>query len=224
MSRRASTGMTAIIIGNGSSVDMMDATFWSDARRRGAVLVGTNRALVIASLQGIELDAMVLRDQYLRLWADQDLGAKYHDEHWKTFGGWTVGNAQQRVAHCDEFIRCEGDFALTKEEDRNGESRVCGNASVVLMATNWSWIEFADRIALVGVDYKGAHATMIDPYNVDTGNRDAYEDKTAAPLCIEREFGAVAKAIRGNGGRIWNLSKRTLLKSIPRGTPDDLWR
>ena len=98
------------------------------------LLVGTNRVLCFAALQGISWDALVLRDTYRNLWHDQRWGAKYHDELWKSARAWKVGPADRRVTHCDEFVRQADGWQFERRTDANGEAAVMRNASVVLTA------------------------------------------------------------------------------------------
>lgn len=208
-----------MIVANGSSVDAMPPAFWRAARRAGCMLVGTNRALAFASLQGVTLDAMVLRDRYDRLWADADVCCRYHDELWKPFAGWKVGPATMRVAHCDEFVRFAGPWQPRRVPDENGEAAVMAQSTVALMAANWAWLCGAREIFLVGVDYGGPHARMLGPYGAaDTGNTAQYTCGGAsrpAPRCIERQFAEAVSAVEALGGRMVNLSATTRLRAVP---------
>ena len=199
---------------NGSSVDAMPPAFWRAVRRGGCMLVGTNRALAFEALRDVTLDAMVVRDRYDRLWADQALCCRYHDELWKPFAGWKVGPAAMRVAHCDEFVRFAGPWQPRRIEDDNDEAAVLAQSTVALMAANWAWLCGAREILLIGVDYCGPHARMFAPYGAaDTGNTAQYA--RPVPACIERQFRRAVEAVEALGGRMVNLSPATALRAVP---------
>jgi len=214
VSRRAPRQGRAVIVGNGSSVDVMPPAFWRDCARDDVMLIGTNRALCFAALAGVVLDVLVIRDTYRNLWHDQRIGAMYHDELWKPAPAWKVGPADRRVTHCDEFVRQVGEWQFQPATDANGELAVMKNSSVVLMAANWATLHGAREIALVGVDYRGRHATMIDPYNAQSPGWEGQYDKPIH-ASIERQFTAAVTAIESQGGQLVNHSPNTRLQAVP---------
>ena len=186
----------------------MPPAFW----RENFAYIGTNRCLAFAGLQGFAWDALVIRDGYRDLWLDNLVGWTYHKKLWIPSPAWKVGPASKRVTHCDEFVRQVGEWQHERVVDHNREAAVVKNISVAIMAANWAWIQGARELYLVGVDYCGPHARMIEPYTVDTGNTWRYE---AVPDCIEKHFRRMVKAAESHGGKIVNLSPDTRLKAVP---------
>ena len=180
------------------------------------MLIGTNRALCFVSPVGITFDVLVIRDTYRNLWHDQRWGAKYHDELWRPCQAWKVGPAERRVTHCDQFVRQAGGWQFERAPDANGEIAVMKNSSVVLMAANWAFLQGAREIALVGVDYRGRHATMVDPYNAQSPGWEGQYDRPVHES-IERQFAAAVAAVESQGGRMVNLSPNTRLQAVPSG-------
>lgn len=181
---------------------------------RDVMLVGTNRVLCFASMGDAPFDVLVIRDTYRNLWHDQRWGAKYHDELWKPHPAWKVGPADRRVTHCDEFVRQAGKWRPKEVWDINREIAVMKNSSVVLMAANWAYLHEAREIFLVGVDYCGPHAAMIEPYGSQSPGWAGLYEKPV-PDSIERQFAAAVKAVASGGGRMVNLSPRTRLQAVP---------
>lgn len=211
------TGKRAVVIANGPSVDDMPPAFWSGCRRKGVLLIGTNRALAFEALQGVPLDALVIRDTYRDLWSDNKWGVEYHERLWKPCPAWKVGPAEMRVTHCDEFVLQvprPDEWQFERVVDHNREAAVMRNASVVIMAANWAWIQGVRDIQLVGVDYYGKHAAMIAPWGSKQSAGSGQYDKPI-PGVIEKQFFVMVKAIESRGGSIVNLSKDTKLKAVP---------
>ncbi|MBL7133523.1 MAG: hypothetical protein ISS78_05445 [Phycisphaerae bacterium] len=213
--RQAPRQGRAVIVGNGSSVDAMPPAFWRDCGRHDVMLIGTNRVLCFASPAGAAFDVLVIRDTYRNLWHDQRIGARYHDELWKPHAAWKVGPADRRVTHCDQFVRQAGEWQFESAPDANGEIAVMKNSSVVLMAANWAYLQGAREIALVGVDYHGRHATMVDPYGAQSPGWEGQYDRPVHES-IERQFAAAVAAIQSQGGRMVNLSPNTRLGAVPK--------
>jgi len=204
----------AIIVGNGPSVDALPVEFWLTAWQRNVLLIGTNRALALTATANLEHDVLVMRDRYTQLWLKQELGAKYHTELWKPNRAYKVGSASSRTAHCNEYVAMTDSWQHDVEYDRNRELLIGQNDSVVLMATNWAWLVGIRSIGLVGVDYYGGHASMIDPYNASTrGVGGALANNMDS---IERQFGTAVKEMTRSGGEIVNLSPATQLRSVPK--------
>lgn len=204
----------AVIVGNGPSVDEMGPAFWRCvARDADCMLIGTNRALCLHATQNVRWDALVIRDAYRDLWRDVRWGARYHDELWKPHPAWKVGPAGERVTHCDEFLRFEGPWRTRRETDRNGEAVVMSNPSVVLMAANWAWLAGARLIELVGVDYTGRYAQMIEPYQSQSPPWSGLYE-APVPAGIERQFAAAVAAVASAGGEMVNLSPGTKLRAV----------
>ena len=199
---------------NGSSVDAMPPAFWRACRREDVLLVGTNRVLCFASLQGLAWDALVIRDAYRSLWQDPSWGAKYHQELWKPAAAWKVGPADRRITHCDEFIRQAHGWQFEWVTDHNHEAAVMENRSVALMAANWAWLQGARELLLVGVDYRGPHGRMIEPYRSRSPGWQGQYDQPV-PSGVERQFAAARQAVAAGGGKIVNLSPGTRLQAIP---------
>lgn len=202
-----------LIVGNGPSVDDVGEAFWQAARR--CRRVGTNRATVLAACRTgrrpLDWDALVLRDRYRALWDDPRLGELYHRRHWRPCPAWTVGPAQDRCTHCDEYMRFVPGWQETDRPDGNGESAVMAQHTVVLMAVNWAWLAGARRIGLIGVDYRGGHGRMIAPFD-----ERATRQLNGAPARIERQFARAADAISRGGGELVNLSPETRLQAVCR--------
>ncbi len=203
----------AVIVGNGGSVDSLGEAFWRVCRQAGTLIVGTNRALAMAALQDVRLDAMVIRDRYRSLWHDQRFGEQYHRDLWIPSTCRKVGPAQVRVTHCDEYLRFTGGWQGERQVDRNGEAAVMKNDSVVLMACNWAWLQGARELVLVGVDYCGRHASLIPPYNsADIGLRGQYDEPVGKG--IERQFASMRDAVTAGGGSVVNVSSGTRLAAL----------
>ena len=179
------------------------------------MLVGTNRVLCFASMSDAPYDALVIRDTYRDLWHDQRWGARYHDELWKPHPAWKVGPADRRVTHCDQFVRQDGRAWRDKPVyDANGELAVMKNSSVVLMAANWAYLHGVREIVLVGVDYRGSHARMIEPYATRSPGWAGQYDRPAGEP-VERQFALAVAAVESGGGRMVNVSPRTRLGAVP---------
>jgi len=204
---------SAVIVANGSSVDLMPDEFWRACGRPGVLLVGTNRALCFKALQGVSLDAMVIRDTYRDLWCDQRFGEAYHRDFWKPADCWKVGPADRRVTHCDQFVRQAPGWQYRPIPDRNGEQAVMKNSSVAIMAANWAWLQGARLICLLGVDYHGPHAAMVEPYARASVGWEGNYDRPVPPG-IERQFARAASAVESAGGAMWNLSPDSHLAAV----------
>jgi len=200
----------------------MPPAFWRACRRQGTLLVGTNRSLCFESLQDVRWDTLVIRDTYRNLWHEQKWGIKYHEDLWKVANAYKVGPADRRVTHCDEFVRQEGSWQYTREEDHNGEAAVMRNGSVVLMAANFAWLCGARELLLVGVDYHGPHARMISPYDRATVGWAGTYDR-AVPEAIDIQFATAAAAVSVADGRMINLSEDSALRSVPQETWHEGW-
>jgi len=204
------SGFRAVIVANGSSVDAMPPGFWG----MDCLYIGTNRALAMVALQGVRLDAVVLRDRCPCLWANPAVGNRYHNELWKPATCWKVGPADRRVTWCDEFVRQVPGWQFVENRDRNHEAAVMKNSCVAIMAANVAWHWGVRDFVLVGVDYHGAHAAMLDGYQVATGNEHLYAGDSPAPEKIERQFGRMRQAIESGGGSIVNASPGSRLTAI----------
>ena len=213
------TGKFAVIVANGSSVDNMPEEFWSRCARGDVFLVGTNRALCFCALQGVRFDAMVIRDTYRDLWSDQRFGEMYHRDFWKTADCWKVGPSDRRVTHCDQFVGQAPGWQDRPISDRNGELAVMKNSSVAILAANWAWLQGARTIGLIGVDYHGAHASMIEPF---AGVSPGWEGQYDKPISvgIERQFARAVAGVESGGGVLRNFSPRSGLVAVE---PSD-WR
>jgi len=191
----------------------MPDEFWRACGRRGVLLVGTNRALCFKALRGVRLDAMVIRDTYRDLWHDQRFGETYHRDFWKPADCWKVGPSDRRVTHCDQFVRQAPGWQDRPTPDRNGELAVMKNSSVAIMAANWAWLKGAREIYLLGVDYHGPHAAMVEPYRcASVGWEGNYE--RPVPTGIEEQFARAAVAVESAGGVLWNLSPDSRLAAV----------
>jgi hypothetical protein len=199
-------------------VDTVPPAAWRRWKDQGFLLIGTNRVLAIRSLRDASAawDALVIRDCYRDLWLDQRVGARYHQELWKPCPAWKVGPANDRMTHCDEFVRFVDAWQLAPTPDENGEAAVMRNSSVVLMAANWAWLRGAREVLLVGVDYCGRHAEMIEPYGSAALPWSGQYDRRVPPA-TEREFAAAVRAVQAGGGQVWNLSPISRLQTVPRG-------
>ncbi len=213
--RRAPRRERAVIVGNGASVDAMPPAFRRECARDDVMLVGTNRVLCFASMADAPFDALVIRDTYRDLWHDQRWGAMYHEALWKPHPAWKVGPADRRVTHCDQFVRQAGKAWRGEPVcDANGELAVMKNASVVLMAANWAYLRGAREIVLVGVDYRGGHAAMVDPYGAQSPGGEGQYDRPV-PDRIERQFATAVASVASAGGRMVNVSPHTRLAAVP---------
>lgn len=205
----------------------MPPAFWSGLAGIQAdpdcLLVGTNRVLCFASFQGLQWDAMVIRDGYRDLWRDPKWGTRYHEGLWKPHPAWKVGPANERVTHCHEFVRFEPGWQAERVLDHNKEAAVMENPSVVLMAANWAWLHGCRELFLIGVDYCGRHARMIPPYQgAEIGWAGQYDGPV--PERIENYFRQARQAVEAGGGKLLNLSPGTRLKSIARGAWEEVFR
>jgi len=134
---------------------------------------------------------------------------------WKPCAAWKVGPADRRVTHCDEFVRQLPGWQGERLEDADGEAAVMKNPSVVLVAANWAWLRGAREILLVGVDYRGGHPRMIEPYaRAAVGWAGQYE--RPVPARIEAAFRQAVAAVEALGGRLVNVSPGTRLRAAPR--------
>jgi len=203
----------AVIVANGSSVDDMPAEFWRRCSRADVLLIGTNRALCFKALQGIRLDAAVIRDTYRDLWCDQKFGETYHSDFWKPAICWKVGPADRRVTHCHQYVRQEPLWQHRPTVDRNGEQAVMKNSSVAIMAANWAWLQGCRTIGLVGVDYCGRHAAMTEPFAGASPGWEGQYDRPV-PAGIERQFARAAAAVESAGGIFTNFSPSSRLAAI----------
>ena len=203
----------AVIVANGSSVDEMPRGFWRRCSRPDVLLVGTNRALCFKVLQGIRLDAAVIRDTYRDLWGDQKFGEMYHRDFWKPSGCWKVGPADRRVTHCDQYVRQVAGWQHRPLVDRNGESAVMKNSSVAIMAANWAWLHRCRTIGLVGVDYCGPHAAMTEPFAGASPGWEGQYDRPI-PAGIENQFARAVAAVESAGGVLTNFSPLSRLAAV----------
>jgi len=89
------------------------------------------------------------------------------------------------------------------------------NRSVALMAANWVWLRAARKIYLIGVDYCGRHARMIEPYEAQSPGWEGQYDRPVR-RGIEEQFATVVAAVASAGGRMMNLSPTTRLKAVPK--------
>ena len=203
----------AVIVANGSSVDDMPRVFWRRCSRSDVLVIGTNRALCFKALQGIKLDAAVIRDTYRDLWHDQKFGETYHRDYWKPADCWKVGPADRRVTHCDQYVRQAPGWQHRALLDRNGELAVMKNSSVAIMAANWAWLQGCRTIGLVGVDYRGPHAAMIEPF---AGASPGWEGQYDRPVSagIESQFSRAASAMESAAGVFANFSPRSRLAAV----------
>ncbi len=201
-----------MIIGNGSSVDLMPPEFW----QQDLLNIGTNRALCITALQGVRLDAVVIRDCWSCLWKDQKVARRFNWKVWQPADVYKVGPAEMRWTQANEYVRQVKGWRYEEERDHNNEAAVMKNGSVVLMACNVAWHWGVREFVLTGVDYQGRHARMLDGFNVDTGHGDYY-DKPAPPM-VERQFGEMRAAIEAGGGSIVNVSPGTKLDALEKKT------
>ena len=211
--RKAPTGRRAVIIGNGGSVDLLPPAAWRRFTERGFLLIGTNRALCFRALRNVTLDAMVIRDRCRNLWYPQKWGSLYHAKIWKPWPGWKVG--RDRTVYCDEFVKLKAGWQDKRVIDEDGDLTVMTQNTVVLMAANWAWLRGTRELVLVGVDYCGKHAEMIEPYHSAQMSWQGHYDKPV-PQSIEREFAGALRSTELLGGRMVNISQGTKLKAIPR--------
>jgi hypothetical protein len=87
------------------------------------------------------------------------------------------------------------------------------NSSVAIMAANWAWLQGARTIGLIGVDYRGAHASMIEPFAGVSPGWEGQYDKPVS-VGIERQFARAAEAIESGGGVLRNFSPRSGLVAV----------
>lgn len=196
----------AVIFGNGPSLDHMPQAFWSACKSENLLLAGSNRALVLRSCQDLDWDVLFLRDPYRRLWLDQRLGEAYHETLWKPCPVWKVAPASNRSTWCDEYMQPGPAWA----DDDAGRRTP---ASVVLLAAQWLWQRGIRHLFLVGVDYRGGHAQMREPFNAPTrgkaGCRDEMFDR------VFEQFRRATAYIQSEGGSLRNLSPHSALPYVP---------
>jgi len=214
MQRTPPSSERAVIVANGSSVDAMPPAFWRACGRKRAMRIGTNRVLCFRRPGGAAFDALVLRDTYRNLWHDQAVGGRYHEELWKPHAAWKVGPADRRVTHCDEFVRFAPGWQDRRVFDANGEAAVMMQSSVALMAANWAWLQGARELYLIGVDYHGPHAEMIQPYSTRSVGWEGQYDRPVPEATI-RQYTRAAAAVKRLGGRLVNLSPNSRLRCLP---------
>jgi len=191
----------------------MEVEFRRRCERDDVLLVGTNRSLCFRSMQDVRPDAMVIRDTYRSLWRDQKFGEIYHRDFWKPSECWKVGPAHRRVTHCDQYVRQAPGWQGRPAVDRNGELAVMRNSSVAIMAANWAWLRGARTIGLIGVDYRGRHAAMIEPFDSASAGWEGQYDKPVS-RAIQRQFAGAAAAIEAGGGSLVNFSTNSRLNAI----------
>ena len=224
MQRTPPTGTRAVIIGNGPSVDVISPTFWREAQEdTSCLLVGTNRALCLVALQGVRLDAVVLRDTYRGFWQDQQLCCRYHNELWKPAACWRVGPAASRVTFCDEFVRTAPGWQYEIVRDKNDEYAVMTQSTVVLFAAGWAWLHGCRDIGLVGFDYRPGRPKMLEPYE-STPQRWLGQYEKPVPDYIERQCKRSRAAVESHGGRLVNLSSGSLVRGLPLCSTTDFLR
>jgi len=219
MRRTPPTGQRAVIVANGPSVDAIPPAFWRGCEEDDSLLlIGTNRSLCLCALQGVRLDAAVIRDVYRNLWYKQEWGCRYHDELWKPYPCYKVGPAHSRYTHCDEFVRFLPGWQGERVYDHNHEAATMKQSSVALMAANWAWFQGCTKIAFVGVDYCSseghAHAEMIPPWCGQSPGWEGQYDKPV-PASIERDFRVAREAVEAHDGSMVNLSPGTRLEAVP---------
>lgn len=199
-------------MGNGGSVDEVAPGFWTVP---GVAYIGTNRCLVMASVQHVPWTAVCMRDHYRSMWADPIRGWEYHERHWKPATCWKVGAAGDRGPWCNEYVRQIPLWRHKPAYDHNREMAVMRNSSVVLMAANWAWLCGARKIYLIGVDYHPpAHGRMIEPWaSLPQGNAGHYD--RPVPPAIEKQFRRAVRAVTSAGGKMVNLSPQTALQAVP---------
>lgn len=202
------SGTRAVIVGNGGSVDLMPPEFWT----MDCLYIGTNRALCMKAMQGVRLDAVVIRDTYGVLWAESAVGWHYHQNYWKPCGAYKVGPSFARYTYCDEFVRQEDGWQFSENRDHNREAAVMRNGSVIIMAANVAFHWGVREFFVTGIDYHGRHAAMLDGYDVNTGNAWVY-DKPVDPI-IEKQFRVMREAVESTGGRVWNCSQGSKLQAL----------
>lgn len=202
-----------MVVGNGPSVAALPPAAWADFKQQGKLIVGTNRVLAVACLQSVQWDALVMRDCYRQLWANQDVGWRYDRELWQHHPAWRVGPAEDRASHCDEFVLQVPGWQ-PRDVRVGGESCVMANASVVIMACNWAWLCGVRHFELIGVDYAEPRPLeWIKGYGFPQSRAGRYDSNP--PASIERQFAALREGIGAGGGTIVNLSAGSRLKAIP---------
>ncbi|GAF98622.1 unnamed protein product [marine sediment metagenome] len=201
-------GTKAVVIGNGGSVDTMPPEFWN----QDCLYIGTNRALCFKALQGVRLDAVVIRDCWSSLFSTMDISRKYHFDVWQPATMYKVGPAPERNTDCDEFMRQESGWQFDRNIDKaSGESAVMRNSSVVIMACNVAWHWGVRDFQLIGVDYHGGMAEMTPPFNVSTGFDNRYDSPIR--VGVIKQFAKMRVAIETEGS-IVNHSPGTKLKAV----------
>ena len=124
-----------------------------------------------------------------------------------------VGPAPERNTDCDEFVRQVKDWQFDENRDKaSGEAAIMRNSSVVIMAANVAWHWGVRDFQLVGVDYHGGMAKMVEPFNVSTG----YDARYTKPIRegVVKQFIKMRDAIESSGGKITNASPGSKLKAI----------
>lgn len=242
MPKASPSGKRGVIVANGPTVDDMGlpaaeerggaprpSAFWKAvAAEADCLLIGTNRVLCIESARCVRWHALVIRDGYRDLWHDQKWGARYHQQLWKPHPAWKVGPANERVTHCDEYVRPADGWQHERVLDHNREAAVMKNPSVALMAANWAWLQGCREIFLVGVDYRPgpdgrAHARMIPPYDTQEPGWAGQYAPQAVPERIEKYYRQAVAAVEAAGGSLLNLSPGSRLKAVPQADWQDVF-
>jgi hypothetical protein len=204
----------ALIVGNGPSVGQIDPT-WREALAGGGILlVGVNRVLALEATWNLRFDALLIRDCWRRLWDDPALARRYHGI-WQRHSARKLGPAGQRITRCDEFLRFRPGWQIRAARDANGELAVMQAPTAILAAANWAWLQGATRIGLIGVDYAGSYPPRIEPFARHLPDSARQYALPVRPE-VESAFAAALRAVRQNGGMIWNLSHQSRLRAIPR--------
>ncbi|MFP4354057.1 MAG: hypothetical protein ACLFUJ_02950 [Phycisphaerae bacterium] len=205
---------TALIVGNGPSVEQLASRKRSRPEADDVLVVGVNRVLALAATWDLRFDALLIRDTWRRLWDRPDLARRYH-QLWQAHPAWKIGPADRRITRCDQFVRFADGWQDRVRADSNGETAVIQAPSAVLAAANWAWLQGARRLLLVGVDYAGGYPRRLAPYDEQTPGSAAQYDKPVRED-IERAFAQARSAIEQAGGSIWNLSPESRLKALAR--------
>ena len=186
----------------------MPPKFW----QQDVLYIGTNRALCMTALQGVRLDAVVIRDCWSSLWGDMETSRRYNWNIWQKYDTYKVGPAEQRHTQCDEFVRQVTGWQYEDVRDCNNESAITKNPSVIIMASNVAWLWGVREFHLIGVDYHGGMAKMLDGFNVSTGYDKRYD--CPVPANIETGYREMRDAIEEGGGSIVNHSPCSRIRSV----------
>jgi len=208
-----------LIVGNGPSVDQMPRKFWQDWQGR---IIGTNRSLVVKALQGVDVEAVVIRDRSTQLWVDQSLGSKYKTL-WKSSDAHRVITESARNLPFDEMLTFVAGWQVSPPDTSRSKpvTKVMKSGSVVLAAANWAWCCGVREIYLIGVDYHGGHAKMIPPFDADTrGSGGCLPEHKHV---IEKEFSEAVAAVEYRCGSLVNLSQNSQLRAVPHSRKDASW-